>query len=227
MKKLQTENKNLKAECQQLRRESRKSIASSERVQLDKEDLIEFIREIDHKLSQMHVDLDQVRDSIRIKLVDVEPRLEHEMRLNEKRHQVRKHIRTLLCHRDRLISDSTQNQSVSVNQRYYEQSDEVEANEALSFEHTLDLTQNKENLNQQSVNSQNIVPLDKHVVAVSNDGICFEMEFAPQNISDNQLEKACRNVILTPKGTISQVSKSFNSDMFRPVMISSRQSDRV
>lgn len=68
------------------------------------------------------------------------------------------------------------------------------------------------------------MPLDKHVVSVSNDGISFEMEFAPQN---DTLEQVSKKVSLTPQGSIDLASKSvssskINSDLFRPVMISSK-----
>ena len=83
--------------------------------------------------------------------------------------------------------------------------------------------------------SQNIVPLDKHVVSVADDGICFEMEFVPDS---NLLEKVCKRVILTgnqtPQGSISMTSgaksnfsNGLNTEMFKPVIISSRQSEKI
>ena len=56
----------------------------SERLKIDKEDLIEFIREIDHKLSQFRVDAPTIQGLIRHRLVEDDPAYERELRLKEK-----------------------------------------------------------------------------------------------------------------------------------------------
>ena len=84
MEKLETDNKNLKQKLNQYKRESRKSLVMSERLKIDKEDLIEFIREIDHKLSQIRVDAPAIQQFIRCRLVEDDPAYEREFRLKEK-----------------------------------------------------------------------------------------------------------------------------------------------
>lgn len=82
--KLESENKNLKQRLNQYKRESRKSLVMSERLKLDKEDLIEFIREIDHKLSVIQVDVPDLKEFIRHRLIQDDPKYEREIRLKEK-----------------------------------------------------------------------------------------------------------------------------------------------